>query len=38
MTFVRAKQADGALLPSKAVSFMLKHDNGQGVMTANARR
>ncbi|WP_394673615.1 galactose oxidase-like domain-containing protein [Limnobacter sp.] len=38
MTFVRAKQADGALLPSKAVSFMLKHDKGQGVMTANARR
>ncbi|VWX32972.1 conserved exported hypothetical protein [Limnobacter sp. 130] len=38
MTFVRAKLADGALLPSKAVSFMLKHDNGQGVMTANARR
>jgi hypothetical protein len=38
MTFVRTKQADGSLLPSKAVSFMLKHGNGQGVMTANARR
>ncbi len=38
MTFVRTKQADGSLLPSKSVSFMLKHGNGQGVMTANARR
>jgi hypothetical protein len=37
MTVVRTKQADGSLLPSKAVSFMLKHGN-QGVMTANARR
>lgn len=37
MVFVRTKQADGTLLPSKSVSFMLKH-SGQGVMTANARR
>ncbi|MEW6204378.1 MAG: galactose oxidase-like domain-containing protein [Pseudomonadota bacterium] len=37
MTFVRTKEAN-ALLPSKSVSFMLTHGNGQGVMTANARR
>jgi hypothetical protein len=38
MTFVRTKQADNSLLPSKSVSFMLKHGNGQGVMTANAQK
>lgn len=38
MTIVRTKEANGSLLPSKAVSFMLKHGNAQGVMTANARR
>lgn len=38
MVFARAKAADGSLLPSKSVSFMLKHGNAQGVMTANARR
>lgn len=37
MTFVRTKEGN-ALLPSKSVSFMLTHGNGQGVMTANARR
>lgn len=38
MVFARTKQANGSLLPSKSVSFMLTHGNGQGVMTANARR
>lgn len=38
MVFARTKAADGSLLPSKSVSFMLKHGNAQGVMTANARR
>jgi len=38
MVFARTKAADGSLLPSKSVSFMLKHPGSQGVMTANARR
>nr|WP_306815289.1 galactose oxidase-like domain-containing protein [Limnobacter parvus] len=38
MVFARTKAADGSLLPSKSVSFMLTHGNSQGVMTANARR